>query len=247
MARSLAGAMALNEPLAEAIALGHDVGHTPFGHIGEDALAEFFDDGWVHSRQSVRIFDVLEPLNLCEQTRDGILRHPWKVQPPPTTPEAMCVRFADRIAFLTHDVPAAFGEPGSEWIGLLINAVVQRSLDVGTVQMDPAVLPVMHELRAFMFDRVYMGHDQQTHTRSAKRIVTELVEFLLEHPEHITDTYTDPDADRITRVADFVAGMTDRYALALHDRWFRPRLFEVGVLPPVPSSQTTPSSPAHRQ
>ena len=265
VARSLAGAMALNEPLAEAIALGHDVGHTPFGHIGEDALAEFFDDGWVHSRQSVRIFDVLEPLNLCEQTRDGILRHPWKVQPPPTTPEAMCVRFADRIAYLTHDVldairahaiepedlpatvTAAFGEPGSGWIGLLINAVVQRSLDVGTVQMDPAVLPVMHELRAFMFERVYMGHDQQTHTRSAKRIVTELVEFLLEHPEHITDTYTDPDADRITRVADFVAGMTDRYALALHDRWFRPRLFEVGVLPPVPSSQTTPSSPAHRQ
>ena len=248
VSRGLAGAMALNEPLAEAIALGHDVGHTPFGHIGEDALAEFFDDGWVHSKQSVRIFDVLEPLNLCEETRDGILRHPWKVQPGPATPEAQCVRYADRIAYLTHDVldsiragiiaaddlPAAVTTAlgpltSSSWIGQLIEAVIDHSVAVGRVEMDPSVLPVMHELREFMFKRVYLGHDQQTHTQAAKRIVIELVEFLLEHPEHIADSYTDPEADQLTQVADFVAGMTDRYALALHDRWFRPRLFDLGV------------------
>ena len=246
VARGLAGAMALNEPLAEAIALGHDVGHTPFGHIGEDALAELFDDGWVHSVQSVRIFDVLEPLNLCEETRDGILRHPWKVDPPPATPEAACVRYADRIAYLTHDVldairaglidrgdlpsavTAMFGPPGSsEWIGQLVGAVVDRSVQVGEVEMDPAVLPVMHELRQFMFARVYLGPEQQHHTAAAKKVVGELVAFLVRHPEHITDTYTDPEADLLVRVADYVSGMTDRYALALHDRWFRPRLFDM--------------------
>jgi dGTPase len=248
VARALTSAMALNEPLAEAIALGHDVGHTPFGHIGEDALAQFFPGGWVHSVQSVRVFDVLEPLNLCEETRDGILRHPWKVDPPPATPEAACVRFADRIAYLTHDVldairadviapadlpaavTAALGRPGSRWIDVLIRGIVEHSTTTGLVGMDPALLPVMHELRSYMFDRVYLGPEQEGQTRAAKRIVTELVEYLLEHPQQIADTYADPSADDLTRVADFVAGMTDRYALALHDHWFRPRLFEVPPL-----------------
>ncbi len=251
VARAIAAALALNEPLAEAIALGHDVGHTPFGHIGEDALAGFFADGWVHSAQSVRIFDVLEPLNLCEETRDGILRHPWKVDPPGRTPEAACVRFADRIAYLTHDVLDAvragmivpsdlppvvidtLGPPGSGWIDTLISGVVDHSVATGVVDMAPDLLPVMHELRAWMFERVYLGPEQESHTRAAKRIVTELVEYLLEHPGLVTDTYADPDADHLTRVADFVAGMTDRYALALHDHWFRPRLFDVGPLDPV--------------
>jgi dGTPase len=247
VARALAAALALNEPLAEAIALGHDVGHTPFGHTGEDALAAFFDDGWVHSAQSVRVFDVLEPLNLCEETRDGILRHPWKVNPPPQTPEAACVRFADRIAYLTHDVADAiradmlspgdlpavvmdtFGEPGRGWIQQLITSVVDHSVAVGRVEMDPAVLPVMHELRAFMFDRIYQGPEQMAHHRAATRVVTDLVEHLLANPDLITDSYTDVDATPLVRVADFVSGMTDRYALALHDRWFRPRLFDVPV------------------
>jgi dGTPase len=238
VARALAAALGLNEPLAEAIALGHDVGHTPFGHVGEDALAELFEDGWVHSAQSVRIFDVLEPLNLCAETRDGILRHPWKVEPPPATPEARCVRFADRIAYLTHDVLDAvragiitpsdlpgdvrrvMGDPGSAWIGQLIEGVVTHSVATGEVDMDPALLPVVHDLRAYMFDRVYQGPEQAVHTRAARRIVSDLVEHLLAHPDEVAPSYTDPHADDLTRVADFVAGMTDRYALALHGRWF---------------------------
>ena len=248
VARSLAAALALNEPLAEAIALGHDVGHTPFGHVGEDALAGFFDDGWVHSAQSVRIYDVLEPLNLCAETRDGILRHPWKVDPPPATPEAACVRYADRIAYLTHDVldairagmlaqsdlPASvgahLGEAGSDWITALIRGVVDRSVETGTVEMDPQLLPVMHELRAFMFERVYLGPEQASQTSAAKRIVTELVEYLTAHPDQIAEGYRDPEADLLRQVADYVSGMTDRYALGLHDRWFRPRLFDLGVV-----------------
>ncbi len=105
IARSLAAALSLNETLAEAIALGHDVGHSPFGHTGEDALSPYFptSGGWHHAAQSVRIFEVLEDLNLTWEVRDGIRAHSWRIQPPPATQEAMCVRYADRIAYLTHD------------------------------------------------------------------------------------------------------------------------------------------------
>ena len=136
IARSLAAALGLNEPLAEAIALGHDVGHTPFGHTGEKALSPYFPpEGWHHAAQSVRIFEVLEDLNLSWEVRDGIRAHSWKISPPPATPEAHCVRYADRIAYLSHDaldalragvlapgefprgVVARFWEPGRAWIG----------------------------------------------------------------------------------------------------------------------------------
>ena len=132
IARSLAAALSLNEALAEAIALGHDVGHTPFGHTGEEALSPYFPTtgGWHHAAQSVRIFEVLEDLNLTWEVRDGIRAHSWQIEPPPATQEAMCVRYADRIAYLTHDaldalragvlaerdfpaaVAARFGPPG---------------------------------------------------------------------------------------------------------------------------------------
>ena len=104
IARSLAAALCLNEALAEAIALGHDVGHTPFGHTGEEALSPYFPPGgWHHAAQSVRVFEVLEDLNLTWEVRDGIRAHSWKIDPPPATQEGLCVRYADRIAYLTHD------------------------------------------------------------------------------------------------------------------------------------------------
>ena len=156
IARALAAALALNEPLAEAIALGHDVGHSPFGHTGEDALSPYFPErGWHHAAQSVRIFEVLEDLNLTWEVRDGIRAHSWKIEPPPITPEAFCVRYADRIAYLTHDAldavragmltfdsfPAGvrrrFGEPGRRWIGGMIGAVVEESLASGSCAWTP--------------------------------------------------------------------------------------------------------------
>ena len=104
ISRGIAAALSLNEPLAEAIALGHDVGHSPFGHTGEEALSPYFPEtGWHHAAQSVRIFDTLEHLNLTWEVRDGIRAHSWKIEPPPSTPEAMTVRYGDRIAYLTHD------------------------------------------------------------------------------------------------------------------------------------------------
>ncbi len=228
IARALAAALSLNETLAEAIALGHDVGHSPFGHTGEDALSPYFpmSGGWHHAAQSVRIFEVLEDLNLCWEVRDGIRAHSWRIDPPPATQEAMCVRYADRIAYLTHDALDAmraglldesdlppsmgdrFGTAGSDWIGAMIAAVVDESMIAGTVRMDDASLAVMHELRDYMFQRIYLGPEQRRHIAEAIEVIRQLVD------------YHDTGADLVTQVADYVAGMTDRYALATYRRLF---------------------------
>ena len=239
ISRSLAAALSLNEALAEAIALGHDVGHSPFGHTGEDALSPYFPDrGWHHAAQSVRIFEVLEDLNLTWEVRDGIRAHSWKIDPPPATQEAMCVRYGDRIAYLTHDaldamragvlsasdfpnaVRARFGAPGRVWIEAMINAVIDESLVAGEVRMDAPPLAVMNELRAFMFERVYLSEAQRLHTRAAVDLIRRLVDYHLEHPERIPGSYRDTDADEVTQVVDYVAGMTDRFALQVNDRLF---------------------------
>jgi dGTPase len=244
IARSLAAALSLNEALAEAIGLGHDVGHSPFGHTGEDALSPYFPpDGWHHAAQSVRIFEVLEDLNLTWEVRDGIRAHTWKITPPPDTPEAFCVRYADRIAYLTHDaldavragiltfdsfptgVRRRFGEPGRRWIGEMITAVVDESVAAGTVRMEPETLAVMHELRDFMFERVYQSPQQLSQQRAAIGVIRDLVEWHLSRPEDIPETYREHEAPLVVQVADYVAGMTDRYALATHDRIYRPQLW----------------------
>jgi dGTPase len=237
IARALAAGLSLNEPLAEAIALGHDVGHTPFGHTGEEALSPYFPpDGWHHAAQSVRVYEVLEDLNLTWEVRDGIRAHSWKIEPPPSTQEALCVRYADRIAYLTHDaldairagvlaadsfpgaVQARFGEPGRVWVGEMIDAVLEHSLRVGEVRMDDPTLAVMHELRAFMFNRVYLAPSLLREQKVAIQMLRDLVDQHLAHPDQIPATYREADAPLVTQVADFVAGMTDRYALATHQR-----------------------------
>lgn len=244
VARALAAALGLNEPLTEAIALGHDVGHTPFGHAGEDVLAEYFPDGWSHAAQGVRIFEVLENANLSWEVRDGIRAHTWRIEPPPHTPEGMLVRYADRIAYLSHDaldsvragllaidsfprrVREALGEPGREWIDRMIRSVIEHSCDVGQIAMDPTTLSVMKELRDFMFERVYLSPANEARKRAAVRVIRELVDYHLDHPQEIPATYRDSDAELLVQVTDYVAGMTDRYALRTHDRFFRPVLFE---------------------
>jgi dGTPase len=241
IARAIAAALSLNESLAEAIALGHDVGHSPFGHTGEEALSPYFPNGgWHHAAQSVRIFEVLEDLNLTWEVRDGIRAHTWRIEPPPATPEAFCVRYADRIAYLTHDAldavraevlraddfPASvtrrFGEPGRRWVDEMISAVIDESLARSAIAMDEGTLGVMNLLRDFMFERVYLAEDQLSHQRYAIEVVRRLVDHLLRHPELIPETYRDTRAETATQVVDYVAGMTDRYALALHDRLYRP-------------------------
>ena len=243
VARALASALALNETLAEAIALGHDVGHSPFGHTGEEALSPYFaPHEWHHAAQSVRVYEVLEESNLTWEVRDGIRAHSWKIEPPPATPEAFCVRFADRIAYLAHDAldalravtlrrhdfPAGvlrrFGEPGREWISSMITAVIDESLRTGAVRMDADTLAVMNELRDFMFEHVYQSADQLRQQRRAIAVIRDLMDWLLEHPDEIPDSFRQDDASAQTQAADYIAGMTDRYALATHDRLFRPTL-----------------------
>jgi len=184
----------------------------------------------------VRIFDVLERLNLTWEVRDGIRAHSWKIEPPPVTPEAMTVRYGDRIAYLTHDAldalranvlspedfPARalerFGPPGRVWIDEMITAVIDESLRRGEVRMDARTLDVMNELREFMFERVYLSPDQRVHTDPAVKLIRRLVDYYLEHPSELPTTYRDNDAHLTTQVVDHVAGMTDRYAVMVDER-----------------------------
>ncbi len=241
--RSIARALSLNEDLAEAICLGHDVGHSPFGHTGEDALSEFVEGEWLHSAQGVRIFEVLEPANLSWEVLDGIRAHSWKIEEPPATPEGYVCRFADRIAYLTHDVDdamragvikrddlptaalAKFGEPGGEWVASMIRAVVDESLVKGALVMDAESLDVMNELRDFMFQNVYLRAGTEGQRRTVMGIVRDLVNYFVDHVSEIPDTYRQTEADTLTQVLDYVAGMTDRYAISVHDELYRPRLF----------------------
>ena len=229
--RSLARYLGLNEPLTEAICLGHDVGHSPFGHTGEDALSSYVDGEWHHAAQSVRIYEVLEPANLTWEVRDGIRAHSWKVDPPPTSPEGYCCRFADRIAYLTHDVDDAvragvitlddlpglaittFGPAGPRWIQSMIEAVVDESARQGAVVMDPGSLEAMNQLRDFMFERVYLRPEAEDQRDRAIEIIRDLVEHYITHPGKVPPTYQHNDADGVTRAIDYVSGMTDRFAI----------------------------------
>jgi dGTPase len=242
VARSLARALGLNETLAEAIALGHDLGHSPFGHIGEQAFDPYVPGGWHHAAQGVRIVSVLERLNLTWEVRDGIRAHSWKISPPPATREGECVRYADRIGYLSHDLLdavragvlrtgdlparalAVFGPPGGAMVGTMIDAVVSGSLSTanaaGAVVMEPAALEAMHELRAFMFEQVYESEVAAGQKHVAIDVIRRLVDHHLEHPELIPASYRDTEADPVTQVVDYVSGMTDRFALRIHDALF---------------------------
>jgi dGTPase len=242
--RAMARALGLNEDLTEAICLAHDVGHSPFGHTGEDALTPFVDGEWLHSEHGVRTLSLLEPQNLTYEVLDGVRAHSWKIEPPPETPEAWLCRFADRIAYLTHDVSDAlragvleyhdlpvktlttFGATSREWIGSMINAVVETSYQSGRVEMDGYHLEVMSELRDFMFERVYLRPEEAFEKEKAILVIQDLVGYYREHPQDVPDSYTVPEAEPLTRAIDYVSGMTDRFALNTHDRLFRPTLLD---------------------
>ncbi len=229
--RALARYLGLNEPLTEAICLGHDVGHSPFGHTGEEALTPYVDGEWHHAAQSVRILELLEPVNLTWEVRDGIRAHSWKVDPPPDTAEGYCCRFADRIAYLTHDVDDAlragvitfddlpgsaittFGPAGPGWIESMIEAVVDESARQGTVMMDSGSLESMNQLRDFMFERVYLRPEAEDQRSRAITIIRDLVDHYIAHPDRIPPTYQQDNAGAVTQAIDYVSGMTDRFAI----------------------------------
>jgi dGTPase len=238
--RSIANALGLNEPLTEAICLGHDIGHAPFGHTGEDALTPFVDGEWQHAIHGVRVVERLEPLNLTYEVRDGIRQSSWKNDPPPSTPEGWVCRFADRIAYLAHDaqdamragvlkpddIPAAyrqvFGPPGRAWIDTMVTMVVDASVAEGWVTMASEPLEVMHELRRWMFEHVYLRPEARIQSSRAAKVIGDLVEWYAAHPGEIPDAYRLPDSNDLQAAVDYVAGMSDKYAIRVHDERFRP-------------------------
>jgi dGTPase len=240
IACSLADALSLNAPLVEAMSLGHEVGHPPFGHTGEEALSPYVEGEWLHAEQSVRVLSVLEPLNLSWEVLDGIRAHSWKIDPPPASVEGLLLRFADRIAYLVHDTQDAiragiltardlppealrvFGEPGRDWVHTMIQSVIRESLATGEVAMEPEVLATMHGYRDFMFERVYLRPEAKRQAKQAVRILRDLVDYYLEHPDEMPESYRQEGEPLVTQVIDVVAGMTDRYAMRVHDRIFRP-------------------------
>lgn len=233
VAKTIARALRLNEDLVEAICLGHDLGHTPFGHLGEAIVAEFHP-GFKHNLQSVRVVEVLERLNLTWEVRDGIANHTWSM-PMPATLEGQIARYADRIAYLNHDIDdavragilrprelpagtlAVLGESHSGRITTMVTDLVERSQDLDEIAMSPEVFRAMIDTRDFLFEHVYLGRV----TPDTHRVVHEVITTLLEHysvnpipeaDEPSREDHSVPPDPRIAAV-DYVAGMTDRFAL----------------------------------
>ncbi len=232
ISRTVARALRLNEDLTEAIGLGHDLGHPPFGHIGEDVLdragQERFGQGFRHNEHSLRVVDVLEQLNLTAPVRDGILRHSSGAGEP-ATQEGRIVRLVDRIAYINHDIddalragviapadlPAAeiaiLGETGSSRIDTLVHDLVEHSAGAGDIFQGERVGEAMLRLRTFMFDRVYLGPTARREHAKIERVLRGLFDWFVDHPEELPEGVE--GASEADRLVDYLAGMTDRFAL----------------------------------
>jgi len=237
ISRTVARALRLNEDLTEAIGLGHDVGHPPFGHIGEDVLnragLERFGRGFRHNEHSLRVVSVLEGLNLTEPVRDGILRHSSGAGEPATL-EGKIVRLVDRIAYINHDIDdavragvlaakdlpareiAILGPTGPARIDTLVNDLVAHSDAAGDIVQGDEVGRAMYALRSFMFERVYLGPAQRAQAERVERVLRGLFEWYCEHPEEL------PPGELPDRVIDYLAGMTDRFAIRAWSERFVP-------------------------
>jgi dGTPase len=244
IARTAARALRLNEDLVEAISLGHDLGHTPFGHLGEQALTPFLGRPFRHNEQSLRVVDYLEDdgggLNLSWEVRDGIVNHTWSM-PAPSTLEAQLVRFADRIAYINHDVDDAvragvlepkelpddalevLGRTHAERVNTLVTDLVNRSEGSPEIRLSDEAFRALDTLRDFLFERVYLRDEARSEQDKAIALVRSLFAYYLDHPEQVPEEYHRAPGDLPTRVADYIAGMTDRYALRVYEQLFLPQ------------------------
>jgi dGTPase len=260
IARTIACALRLNEPLTEAIALGHDLGHTPFGHAGESVLARLQPGGFKHYEQSLRVVDLLEKkgkgLNLTHEVRDGILRHskgrreilPEDISELPETLEGRVVRIADIVAYVNHDLDDALragiieernvprdiqeilGRTHSERINTMVSDTVRRTLENGggRLTVSPEVLQALTALRSFLFANVYDVYTVHHDFTKSMKLLRELYQYMLQNPDCFeSDIRYSEGTDHQRKVTDFVAGMTDRYALDKYTEIFLPKPWAV--------------------
>ena len=269
IARTVSAALCLNEPLTEAIALGHDLGHTPFGHAGEATLNELHPAGFKHYIHSLRVVDFLENdgkgLNLSFEVRNGIIRHskgrseiiPARESELAITLEGQVVRVADIIAYVNHDlddalraniitesdVPAEIrrlvGERHSQRIGTMVRDLIVETLsaDDGRLHISGGMLEIIAGLRAFLYDNVYRYHQVHEEFEKAQRIIKELYGYFLKYGlvkrygDHwrLDEPSSSWDSERTAhrRVCDYIAGMTDRYALGVYEYLFLPKAWKV--------------------
>jgi dGTPase len=255
ISRTVARALRLNEDLVEAIGMGHDLGHAPFGHIGEDVLdgclRERFGGGFRHYEHSLRIVEHLERdgvgLNLTEQVRDGVVRHSSRA-PAPRTLEGRIVRVMDRVAYINHDIDdavragllderdlpaepiAVLGRSGSQRIDALVHDMVEHSARAGEIVQGERAARAMAALREFMFGRVYLGPAVRAERERIAGVVRTLFEHYVAHPELLPDPRpgagSEPAIDLGQRVTDYIAGMTDRYCIREYTELQVPRAFE---------------------
>lgn len=249
IARSIARTLMLNEDLAEAIALGHDLGHTPFGHVGEKVLDKLSSTGFQHNEQSLRVVDCIEKdgrgLNLTQEVRDGILQH--KSSGTPMTLEGQAVSLADRIAYINHDIEdairagiitvedlpksavAVLGNKTKTRINTMIADIYDFSFGKNYVRMSDEVMAAMNELRTFMFRNVYDLTNKSMQERS-ERMLTQMFKYFMEHIDELPARYLRLlERDGKERVVcDYLSGMTDRYVISVFESLFIPSTFSLG-------------------
>lgn len=254
IARTIARALRLNEDLTEAAALGHDLGHTPFGHAGERVLNRLYAEGFAHNEQSLRTVDILERdgrgLNLTPEVRDGILCHTGKTEA--ATLEGRIIKFADRIAYINHDIDdairggvlsendipcdlsAVLGHSHGERIDTMVKSVIyasQKSFDdgVGMILMDDETNNATNELRSFMFKNVYFNPLAKSEESRASVMLEFLYEYYVKHPNEMPkerrEFLTTTPIERV--VCDHIAGMTDRYAISAFESIFVPKVWNI--------------------
>ena len=250
-ARTIAKALRLNEDLVEAIALGHDLGHTPFGHAGERILNELCDEGYRHNEQSVRIVEKLEKdgkgLNLTWEVRDGILNHQTSMMP--HTLEGKIVRLSDKIAYINHDIDDAIrakvmseedipleirkvlGMTTKERLNTLIHNIIMNSMGKNDIVMSEEIGGAMQDLRKFMFQKVYTNPAAKGEEAKAERLLCELYAHYMGHIEILPEQYQrmHSEGEKKERVVcDYISGMTDQYAVAQYREFFLPKAWEIG-------------------